>query len=188
MKKFIIIVGIFLFIVLLMACGKSTDKMEKDEIKYIDTIVRKNDSGEKVIEIIKFVKNDQHFDFIKDVKLHTDEKYNDILEMSEQEYFDIFDNAANITYPLGKIYLFHLRDINRIGSIMMKAVNIKGKTIDDPDRDYDAKYLVATCGNYLIVGIGKAEDSDEVKDTVDIFEKYFGKDSLENIYNLLLKV
>lgn len=186
MKRIAIIIYVIVLMSMLIACDKTASKNDNVEIQHTSTIIRQNDSGEKVMEIINFVRNDKHFDFIRNVKVREDEDYKSVLGMDDGEYFDTFDKAANITYPIGKIYLFHLRDVNQIGNIMMKAINLKGSTIDNSDRDYDARYLVATCGNYLIVGIGE-EENDEVRNIINIFEKYFGKDNLDSIYNLLLE-
>ena len=187
MKKIGIIACLITLMIVLIACGKTTSENDKIDINYKNTVTRENDSGEKVMEILNFVKNDKHFDFIRNVKVREDEDYKTVLNMDDSEYFDMFDKAGNITYPLGKIYLFHVRDVNQIGNVMMKAINIKGSTIDDSSRKYDARYLVATCGNYLIIGIGEAENNDEVRDIISAFEGYFGKDNLDSIYNLLLE-
>lgn len=188
MKKIVLIICTIILMTMLIACGNKNSQNENQEIEYTKSVVKENDDGEKVMEIINYVKNDKHFDFIRNVKVYEDENYNVILNMEEGEYFSAIDKAGSITYPLGKIYLFHVRDVNEIGSIMMKAINLKGSTIDDENREYKARYLVATCGNYLIVGIGEEQEHNEIKDILSIFEKYFGKDNFENEYNLLLEV
>ena len=193
MKKIALGIIIVTITLLLVACGTNQKiKYEDNSLSNTEHSDTENPTSEgkikvdKLNEMTQLIINDNYFKGMKNLKIdEMNSFYNEVLNMSREEYQETIENAKHISINNGEIYLFNVLDISKMEDLTLAAIDLKGTTISSGDKSYQENYLVISSENYLVLAVVNADILEDAETLKDICEKYFGEDNIDNMYELL---
>ena len=159
-----------------------------ENIKYTDNIDEEVSSTNfSIEELVLRVTKDSHFNSKLRCDVKTMNSYNHLLELTENEYDNIINEATDISFDGGQIYIFELKNNTDSPNLFEKAKNLD---IGSWYRFYNEKYVVINSSNYLILVLANDElnapetDANIIK---EIYLNYFGEFNTKNVYEKTLE-
>lgn len=177
MKKLLLML-IVILVFNLTACKNNESMISpNDTNKNQESETLKNDYG--MDELVSKVINDCNFE---NEVVGNRTSYNDILELSGDEYNYMISKATDISFNGGQIYIFKMHDGIDSSDLFEKA---KSLDIGSWYRFYNEKYVIIDAKSYLVLMLANNEVNAPETDAKIIKETlldYFGDVNIKNIF------
>lgn len=200
MKKILLVVSI-ISVLFLAGCNTNKNVLENNNNENQENVQNNNENTQNienineevssanlsVEELVSRVTKNSHFNSKIICNVDTMNSYNHVLELTENEYNNIINEATDISFDGGQIYLFELKDNTYSSNLFEKAKNLD---IGSWYRFYNEKYIVINTSNYLILVLANDElnapetDANIIK---EIYLNYFGELDTRNVYEKTLE-